>query len=133
MTKKEADQFCVLIVDDRPENRRLLEALLAPRGYKTLLAENGPEAMVVAGRDRPDLILLDVRMPGMDGYAVTRALRLQVETRTIPIILVTAMDDHQSRILGMDAGANDFLTKPIDRAQLWSRVHNLIVTKTANP
>lgn len=133
MTKKETDQFCVLIVDDRPENRRLLEALLAPRGYKTLLAENGPEAMVVAGRDRPDLILLDVRMPGMDGYAVTRALRLQVETRNIPIILVTAMDDHQSRILGMDAGANDFLTKPIDRAQLWSRVHNLIVTKTANP
>ena len=100
----------VLIVDDRVTNRRLLEALLAP------------EALALAVRHTPDVVLLDVRMPGMDGHAVARALKASNETRHIPIILISAEVDAAARQAGLDAGADDFLTKPITRSELWSRV-----------
>lgn len=112
----------VLIVDDRVANRRLLEALLAPEGYATLSAADGPEALALAARHTPDVVLLDVRMPGMNGHAVARALKALDETRHIPIILIGAEVDAAERQAGLDAGADDFLTKPITRAELWSRV-----------
>ena len=112
----------VLIVDDRVANRRLLEALLAPEGYATLSAADGPEALALAARHTPDVVLLDVRMPGMNGHAVARALKALDETRHIPIILIGAEVDAAERQAGLDAGADDFLTKPIARAELWFRV-----------
>lgn len=112
----------VLIVDDRVANRRLLEALLAPEGYATLSAADGPEALALAAQHTPDVVLLDVRMPGMNGHAVARALKASDETRHIPIILISAEVDAAERQAGLDAGADDFLTKPIARAELWSRV-----------
>ncbi len=119
----------ILIVDDEAQNRKLLEALLHPAGYATVCAANGDEALVCVARQAPDLILLDVMMPGIDGYAVARALKSDPASAHIPIIMVTAHSAHGARIAGLDAGAEDFLSKPVDRAELWLRVRNLLRTK----
>jgi len=120
----------ILIVDDEPANRKLLEALLHPEGYLTIVASNGEEALEAVTECTPDLILLDVMMPGMDGYQVARQLKATPATANIPIIMVTAQVERSARVLGLEAGAEEFLTKPIDRAELWLRVRNLLRLKT---
>ncbi|MBL8550179.1 MAG: PleD family two-component system response regulator [Hyphomonadaceae bacterium] len=115
----------VLIVDDVEANVRLLEAKLTLEYFDVLTASNGEEALRKAERERPDIILLDVMMPGMDGYEVCRRLKASSATRHIPVILVTALDGRSERLLGLDAGAEDFLTKPIDPIQLIARVKSL--------
>ncbi len=122
----------ILIVDDEPHNRRLLEALLRPEGYATQSAASGEQALIMAAEDPPDLILLDVMMPGMDGYAVAKILKAQSATSSVPIIMVTALTDRSARLEGLDAGAEEFLTKPVDRAELWLRVRNLLRLKSFN-
>lgn len=119
----------ILIVDDELQNRRLLEALLQPEGYLTQVAANGEEALASIARRAPDLILLDVMMPGMDGYQVARLLKANPATLSIPIIMVTALVDRDARMAGLDAGAEEFLTKPFDRSELWLRVRNLLRLK----
>jgi CheY-like chemotaxis protein/nitrogen-specific signal transduction histidine kinase len=119
----------VLIVDDERHNRQLLDAMLTPEGYLLESATSGEEAVALVAQQPPDLILLDVMMPGMDGYQVTVAIKGNPATRNIPIILVTALDDRQSRMLGLRAGAEDFLSKPVDRAELSVRVRNLLRLK----
>jgi two-component system cell cycle response regulator DivK len=114
----------ILIVDDQIQNRTLLETLLRPEGYLTLSAASGEEALASIARHAPDLILLDVMMPGMDGYKVAGLLKANPVTADIPIIMVTAKGDRGDRLAGLNAGAEDFLTKPIDRAELWLRVRN---------
>ena len=114
----------ILVVDDEPQNRRLLEALLLPEGYRTVCAGDGREALAIVADDAPDLILLDIMMPGMDGYEVARNLKANPATANIPIIMVTAQIDRDARLRGLDAGAEDFLLKPVDRAELWLRVRN---------
>ena len=120
----------ILIVDDEPQNRRLLEALLRPEGYATLSVANGEDALASIALTPPDLILLDVMMPGMDGYQVARMLKADSSTSNIPIIMVTAQIDRSARLAGLEAGAEEFLTKPIDRAELWLRVRNLLRLKS---
>ena len=120
----------ILIVDDENANRRLLQVLLRPKGYVTRTATGGREALASIAADPPDLILLDAMMPGLDGRAVTSAVKADPATRNIPIIMVTAQTDHQARLAALDAGAEDFLTKPVDRAELWLRVRNLLRLKT---
>ncbi|MEO6423144.1 MAG: EAL domain-containing protein [Candidatus Nitrotoga sp.] len=122
-------QATILIVDDEPKNRRLLEVLLKPEGYLTVMAGNGEEALAMVDEIPPDLILLDVMMPGMDGYEVAVKLKANPATRNIPIIMLSALGDHDSKLTGLKAGAEDFLTKPIDRAELWVRVRNLLRLK----
>lgn len=117
-------QPSILIVDDEPQNRRLLEALLHPEGFVTRTASSGPEALASVEEDPPDLILLDVMMPVMDGHQVAALLKADPATRSIPIIMVTAQTDRAARLAGLEAGAEDFLTKPVDRAELWLRVRN---------
>jgi CheY-like chemotaxis protein len=112
----------ILLVDDERRNRQLLEVLLAAEGYAVLSAEHGEEALAVAAAQVPDLILLDVMMPGMDGYQVTATLKRDARTRHIPVILLSALDDRNSRAHGLGAGAADFLTKPVNRAELCERV-----------
>ncbi|HEV7352855.1 MAG TPA: PleD family two-component system response regulator [Brevundimonas sp.] len=115
----------ILVVDDVPANIRLLEAKLTFEYYDVLTAPDGPTALEVAARDAPDIILLDVMMPGMDGYEVCRRLKANADTRHIPIIMVTALDGREERIRGLDAGADDFITKPIDDVILMARVRSL--------
>jgi diguanylate cyclase (GGDEF)-like protein/PAS domain S-box-containing protein len=119
----------ILIVDDEPQNRKLLEALLRPEGYATRTANNGEEALAAVRLHLPDLILLDVRMPGMDGYEVATILKADPSTLHIPIIMVTAQTEPRALLDGLKAGAEEFLTKPIDRAELWLRVRNLLRLK----
>ena len=115
----------ILVVDDVPANIRLLEAKLTFEYYDVLSAPDGPTALQIAARDAPDIILLDVMMPGMDGFEVCRRLKANVDTRHIPIIMVTALDGREERIRGLDAGADDFITKPIDDVILMARVRSL--------
>lgn len=119
----------ILIVDDEERNRKLLTLLLKGHGYPSVTAQNGPEAIEKATAAQPDLILLDIMMPGMDGYEVCRKLRQDPATRQIPIVMVTALEDRDSRLAGLEAGANDFLSKPVDDAELMVRVKNLLRIK----
>jgi diguanylate cyclase (GGDEF)-like protein len=119
----------ILIVDDEPQNRKLLEVLLAPEGYLTRTACTGDEALAAVAVERPDLILLDVMMPGLDGYQVAARLKTDPLTASIPIIMVSAHSDRDARLRGLTAGAEDFLTKPVDRSELWLRVRNLLRLK----
>jgi diguanylate cyclase (GGDEF)-like protein len=119
----------ILIVDDELSNRKLLEALLRPEGYITLSACNGEEALAMVAQDPPDLILLDVMMPVLDGYQVASLLKADHATANIPIIMVTAQIDRGARLAGLHSGAEEFLTKPVDRAELWLRVRNLLRLK----
>ena len=122
-------QKTILIVDDEPKNRNLLEALLKPEGYLTITASNGANALAITTEKLPDLILLDVMMPDMNGYDVTVKLKANPATLNIPIIMLSALDDRGSKLAGLNAGAEDFLTKPIDRVELWVRVRNLLRLK----
>ena len=115
----------ILVVDDIPANVRLLEAKLTAEYYDVLTADNGVEAMARAAADSPDIILLDVMMPGMDGFQVCRRLKDDPLTRHIPVVLVTALDGREDRLAGLDAGADEFLTKPIDDVMLMARVRSL--------
>ncbi len=122
----------VLVVDDILANVRLLEARLTADYFEVLTARNGPEALEIASQERPDIILLDVMMPGMDGFEVCRRLKAAPETQHIPVIMVTALDHPSDRVQGLEAGADDFLTKPVDDIALITRVKNLARLKTLN-
>jgi two-component system, cell cycle sensor histidine kinase and response regulator CckA len=119
----------VLIVDDERHNRQLLELMLAPEGYVLLTAASGEEALAMVADQPPDIILLDIMMPAMDGYQVAGKIKRNPATKNIPIIILTVMDDHNAKMLGLNAGAEDFLTKPVDRAELCVRVRNLVRLK----
>ena len=116
----------ILIVDDERRNRQLLEVMLGGEGYELTSAEGGAEALRSVAARRPDLILLDVMMPGMNGYEVAASLKVDPATRHIPIIILTALDDRNSRVHGLTAGAEEFLTKPVNRHELCLRVRNLL-------
>ena len=116
----------VLIVDDEPLNRALLEVMLGGQGYELLTAASGEAALAVVAQQRPDLIVLDIMMPGMDGYQVAATIKANAATRQIPIIMLSALDDRNSMMHGLNAGAEDFLSKPVDRAELTVRVGNLL-------
>ena len=106
-----------------------LEQELADLGYETISAMNGQEALAKVAADAPDLILLDVMMPVMDGFTVCRLLKAQDETRLIPIVIMTALDAKADRITGIQAGADDFLTKPVDEAELVARIDTALKLK----
>jgi class 3 adenylate cyclase len=118
----------ILVVDDTPHNIKLLEAVLFPRGYQVIPATSGAEALAKVPAERPDLILCDVVMPGMDGYEVCRRLREDPETRLLPVIMITASGE-QEKIKAIDAGADDFVLKPFNQAELLARVRSLLRIK----
>jgi two-component system cell cycle response regulator len=118
-------QPLVLIVDDEPVDRDTLEALLLAEGYQLAFAEHGPDALAQATARPPDVILLDVMMPGMDGFDVCRRLRANPDLAEVPVIFVTALDDRDARLRGLAAGADDFITKPVDRMELRLRVRTI--------
>jgi two-component system cell cycle sensor histidine kinase/response regulator CckA len=119
----------VLIVDDQRANRQLLEIMLATENLTLLTAGTGEEALALVATQPPDLILLDVILPGMNGYEVATRIKADPATKSIPIVMITALDDRDARMLGLSAGAEEFLSKPIDRAELCVRIRNLLRLK----
>jgi diguanylate cyclase (GGDEF)-like protein len=119
----------ILVVDDEERNRRLLVAMLEAEGYAALEAADGERALELARQSPPDIVLLDIMMPGIDGYEVARQLKASAATQAIPIVMVTALDDRESRLRGLEAGAEEFVTKPVDRNELRIRVRNLLRLK----
>jgi CheY-like chemotaxis protein len=116
----------ILIVDDQPDNRDMLSAMLGQEGYRTLTAAGGMEAMDMIAGEAPQLILLDVSMPDMDGYAVATLLKADPKTAGIPIIMVTAHTGRGARVVGLHTGVEDYLTKPVDAPELLLKVRNLL-------
>ena len=121
--------FKVLVVDDVALNVKLLADLLAVKGYVVSTAISGPEALAKIAADAPDLVLLDVMMPGMSGYEVCEAIRANLAHAMLPVVLVTALDPATERAKGLDAGADDFLSKPVNQAELLARVRSLLRIK----
>jgi class 3 adenylate cyclase len=119
----------ILVVDDTPVNLKLLGDLLTAKGYAVVTATNGPEALDKVAKEPLDLVLLDVMMPGMSGYDVCRKIREQPDTSMLPVVMVTALDPAQERVKGIEAGADDFLSKPINQQELLARVRSLLRIK----
>lgn len=132
MNGRDSENPKILVVDDHPSSRMTAVALLSVEGYDVVEAENGRAALDCVIDLNPDLILLDVMMPGMDGYEVCRCLKQDEQTRLIPIVFVTALNDRRARLKGIEAGGDDFLSKPFDQLELSARVKSLIRQKRLN-
>ncbi|NTV63731.1 MAG: hybrid sensor histidine kinase/response regulator [Oscillochloris sp.] len=120
------DRSTILLVDDNPQILAILSDLLRPLDYQIFCASNGNEALDLAAEHRPDLVLLDVMMPGMDGFSVCLALRADPQLARVPVIMITALDDRASRLRGFEVGADDFIGKPFDTVELRTRVSTVL-------
>ena len=121
----DACKTCVLIVDDIPINVTLIEKMLKPFHFVIEKANDGQTALDIVADNKPDLILLDLMMPGMNGYDVIKQLRAKEETQQLPIIVISALNSNEDVVKGYDLGANDFLTKPI----IMNRLHTSVITQ----
>jgi DNA-binding response OmpR family regulator len=121
-----ANKGKLLVVDDTPQNVKLLADLLEYQGYQVIRASNGTEALEAMEKERPDLVLLDVMMPDIDGYQVCQRIRENPATRLTPVVMVTALDAKNERVAGIEVGADDFLSKPVNTAELLARVRSLL-------
>jgi cyclic di-GMP phosphodiesterase len=119
----------ILVVDDLDANRALIARMLAPDGYLVSGAADGAQALEMVAEQQPDLVLLDVMMPGTDGFAVCRTLKQEAATRLIPVVLITSLSESSSRIEGLDAGADDYVSKPVNAQELRARVRSLLRIK----
>ena len=114
----------ILLVEDHEKNMKLLADLLGAKGFVTITAASGEEGLAKLASERPDLVLLDVMMPGLSGYEVCRRIRANPDSALLPVVLVTSLDPHEERVKGIEAGADDFLSKPIHHSELLARVRS---------
>ena len=119
----------ILIVDDQPELAQMMEDLLGAAGYDARSAGNGREALAGIQAEAPDLVLLDVNMPELDGFEVATMLKSDPATAAIPIIMVSANEGRGSRLVGLESGAEDYLAKPVDPAELLAKIRNLLLLR----
>ncbi|MBD3426519.1 MAG: response regulator [Candidatus Omnitrophica bacterium] len=131
--KRRHGNTSVLVADDEKDVRKILSKRLQTEGYEVIEAVNGREAVELASRERPDVIIMDVMMPEMDGLEATKQLRSRLETAVIPIVMLTAKKDKESELAGLDAGADDYLTKPYDKDKLLARVKILLRRRKTTP
>jgi putative two-component system response regulator len=132
VSSSDSERAKILVVDDHPSSRMTAVALLSVEGYDVLEADSGLAALDCVADAKPDLILLDVMMPEMDGYEVCRRLKQDEQTRLTPVVFVTALNDRRARLRGIEAGGDDFLSKPFDQLELSARVKSLIRQKRLN-
>ena len=123
----------ILVVDDMPQNVTLMRVILKNAGYRVIEATNGLDALAMLKQEKPDAIILDVRMPGMTGYEVCKKIRSDSRFATLPVIMVTALSGTAERIKGIEAGATDFITKPFDKKELLARVKASLVAAATMP
>ncbi len=127
----------ILVADDEPHIRRILQYLLEQEGYRVIMAADGQEALDALDRVSPDLVLLDVMMPRMDGFSVLRSIRASLETARVPVIMLTAKGTSREKVEGLRGGANDYVTKPFNQEELLLRMHNMLESvraqREANP
>src|SRR2546425_4046985 len=119
----------VLVVDDGETNRALVEAFLSDLDCRLQSFADGPSALAAIEKESPDLVLLDVQMPGMDGYEVCRHIKARPRGRLLPVVMLTALDNANDRVLALEAGADDFMSKPVDRVELVARVRSALRLK----
>lgn len=119
----------ILIVDDQQDLALMLADLLADAGYVTRIADDGQKALEAVLADAPDLILMDVNMPGIDGFELAAMLKADPATATIPIIMLSAQDGRGSKLVGLESGAEDYLSKPVDPAELLAKVRNFLLLR----
>jgi len=122
----------ILIADDEEHIRRILEVRLKSAGYDVIKASNGKEAVELAIKEKPDLIIMDIMMPQMDGFQATKTLKSRLETAIIPVMMLTAKKDIDSELKGIDMGADDYMTKPFDGQRLLARV-KMLLRRKINP
>ncbi|MCZ7583813.1 MAG: two-component system response regulator [Deltaproteobacteria bacterium] len=122
----------ILVIDDEAQNRRVLEAILVSQGYEVIAAERGEEGLEAARGTDPDIVLLDIMMPGLDGYDVLAALKEDDRTRHVPVVMVTALTQVEDRVRALDAGADDFMSKPVDKTEVRARIRSLLKVKAYN-
>ena len=120
----------ILVVDDQRANAEMMAGVLKARGYEVLTALDGASALEHVRAARPDIVVSDILMPGMDGYEMCRRLRADSATALLPVVLVTSLDPHQERMKGLEVGADDFLSKPVNWEELFARVRALLRVKT---
>lgn len=131
------ERATILVADDEPHIRRILQYLLEQEGYEVVVATDGEDALREVDRCAPDLVLLDVMMPRLDGFSVLRSIRASLETARLPVILLTAKGQSDEKVRGLRGGANDYVTKPFDQEELLLRIHNMLeharAQREANP
>jgi CheY-like chemotaxis protein len=127
----EEQSECLLLVDDNTTNLQVLHEILGGRGYKLLVAKNGENALSIAHKAKPSLILLDIMMPGIDGYEVCRRLKADPETQDIPVIFLSALDDTKDKVKGLDLGAVDYVSKPFQAEEVIALVNTHLTIKSS--